>query len=403
MELEVRVHPTGFKRNWRGLALAEVVVCLAVLGSSVAVVTVGSSKLQDDARVTQSMANLRNLGVANSTYAADWADRQFTAVPDDMGLAFSMGLGPVDYSNQIGCMPQQILGYDAFESLWAWWCAGDLCDGYPGSAAYWNNCFDRVYQPMMLNGRPSLGSFRLPNVKSFNAYVGDKYYDSVFWAPKDKVPLRLAKTMFAAKGEFGLTTEVLPGTWSDLPSFGVDRGIALSSYVWSPAAMWSPEVFSHAGYKSPSGSDVPTAWRSPTVAKCRFPSLKSRMIEHHWLQDVQDSSSPHKHEGDPTRLFNQGVSSVTVTLFFDGRVAGLSVGEAMISDTIVRNMAEMEAEKGPGKLSALQTGLWSRDTPLGPGGYFGEECIGGPTTGAHMLTTDGIMGRDVMNLNTGGE
>ena len=44
------------------------------------------SLARDAALVTQSLGNMRNLAAANGAYGADWADRQFTACPDDAGL-----------------------------------------------------------------------------------------------------------------------------------------------------------------------------------------------------------------------------------------------------------------------------------------------------------------------------
>ena len=33
------------------------------------------------------------------------------------------------------------------------------------------------------------GSFRIPNVRNFNVYVGNKFYDPTFYAPKDTIVL----------------------------------------------------------------------------------------------------------------------------------------------------------------------------------------------------------------------
>ena len=44
-----------------------------------------------------------------------------------------------------------------------------------------------------------------------------------------------------------------------------------------------------------------------------------------------------------------------------------------------------------------QTGLWSRDTQWGADGYYGELSYDTlVNTSFHVLTTDGITGRDVM-------
>jgi hypothetical protein len=42
-------------------------------------------------------------------------------------------------------------------------------------------------------------------------------------------------------------------------------------------------------------------------------------------------------------------------------------------------------------------GLWSRDTPLGNNGYFVEHGFDGSPISHHILTTDGIRGRDTIS------
>ena len=66
--------------------------------------------------------------------------------------------------------------------------------------------------------------------------------------------------------------------------------VALASYVWSPAAMWGTEVHSHCGFKNP--RSMPAAFRSPAIGQCRFPDLKTRMLEHHWLQNNETDKCP---------------------------------------------------------------------------------------------------------------
>ena len=48
--------------------------------------------------------------------------------------------------------------------------------------------------------------------------------------------------------------------------------------------------------------------------------------------------------------------------------------------------------------AAQQTGdgLWSRDTPYGANGVWSNEAIGGFYNSAHLLTTEGILGRDLL-------
>ena len=50
-----------------------------------------------------------------------------------------------------------------------------------------------------------------------------------------------------------------------------------------------------------------------------------------------------------------------------------------------------------GSTNQCQTGLWSRDTQWGTDGYYGNFAYDTIVdTAYHVLTTDGILGRDVI-------
>ncbi|MCA9285621.1 MAG: hypothetical protein KDA22_10415, partial [Phycisphaerales bacterium] len=72
-----------------------------------------------------------------------------------------------------------------------------------------------------------------------------------------------------------------------------------------------------------------------------------------------------------------------VTLFFDGHVSAASTADAMDADQRASN------DSGHG--------LWSRDTPLGANGYYGSIAYDWVVdTSYHVLTIDGILGRDFL-------
>ena len=364
----------------RGFTIVELLVVISIIALLIAILLPAIGKARDAARVTQSAANLRNLAVANDTYASDWADRQYTAVPDDMGLT---GGRPDTYNSQVACMPQQVLGFDHNGRMWGWWCSGDLCPStYPSGSETAN--FNFAYKPYDWS---SGGSFRLPNAKGFNAYVGDRYYDPIFWAPKDVYPLRTAEKFFIYPDEFV----------TDPPGSAGGQTIANSSYCWSPSAMWNPEVHGSCGFKDP--DSMPAGYRSPSVGQCRFPDLKTRMLEHHWLQNTETDKNPSFTGSDPSWMFNHGYNSKPVTLFFDGHVSVVGVTDAMEADTRARKQTQDNnlCDHCPSGSGECQTGLWSRDSPLGTNGYYGNYAYDNIVdTSYHILTTDGIMGRDVI-------
>jgi prepilin-type N-terminal cleavage/methylation domain-containing protein len=374
------------KQHRKGFTIVELLVVVSIIALLIAILLPAIGKARDAARVTQSSANLRNLAVANESYSSDWADRQFTAVPDDMGL--SPNADPLFYNNNISCMAQQIAGIDATGKLWGAWCSGDLCpDSYDGDSGLWNGFFVMVYQPLSYGAPIPFGSFRTPNVKAFNAYVGSRFYDPVFYAPKDTYALNLAEGFFSSPEEFVATEST--------------SYIAWSSYCWSASAMWNPEVHSRCGHVNP--KNAPAAFRSPSVGQCRFPDLKTRMLEHNWMQNNETDKNPaFENFDDPSWTFNQGYNSKPVTMFYDGHVGVVGVADAMEADTRAQKQAENNntcnyCATSPGSTNECQPGLWSRDTQWGTDGYYGNFSYDTIVdTAYHVLTTDGILGRDVI-------
>jgi hypothetical protein len=242
---------------------------------------------------------------------------------------------------------------------------------------------------------PGTGAFRLPNAKSFATYLNGKFYDPVFYAPKDRATLDRAERYFGLADEF--TSEG-----------GV--GLVYSSYCWSPAAMWNQEVFGGPGappcnaFKSPhSPGNSPAqrnvaAYRVPSSSQARYPSLKTLMIEHQWLQNPPPQLiNPFFSGGTTPWYFNQGYNSNPVCLFFDLSIQLKGVWQAIDDD--------IRARTSFGGQCPQRGALWCRDTPLGVDGYFSGQAYdfqvgpvnqGGRPSAFHILTRNGISGRDFL-------
>ncbi|MDZ4829046.1 MAG: prepilin-type N-terminal cleavage/methylation domain-containing protein [Phycisphaerae bacterium] len=354
-----------------GFTIVELLVVISIIALLIAILLPAIGKARDAALVTQSLGNLRNMSAANSAYGADWNDRQFTACPDDAGLVNG---NCVTYTTSIACPPQQLLGWAANGSIWGYFIGTGKCSNFPGSCAEnW-----AVYKPITFTGVDArFGSFRLPNVKAFTGYVNNKYYDPVFWAPKDKISLAGAEKYFMFADQF---------TWDGSAS-------AFSTYCFSPAAMWGTEVFSEKGFKDP--NTLPGGYRSPAVGQSRYPDLKTRMLEHSWLQNAESAVNPNFSLQGPNGdtgssepwYFNHGYNSAPATLFFDGHVGIMSVADAMESDS----RAKSSNADTPG---LAEKGLWHRQ-PFGADGYYGPQSYDFLVDSSyHVLTTNGILGRD---------
>jgi prepilin-type N-terminal cleavage/methylation domain-containing protein len=355
------------QRNRKGgFTIVELLVVVSIIALLIALLLPAVQKGRDKALISQSVANLKNLASANETYAGDWGDRQFTCVPDDAGV---VGGNCNTYiqngANGVACPPQQLLGWDVNGAMWGYFLGGGRCAGYPGNCGNWI-----VHLPIGLPGTDAYGAWRIPGLKAFHDYVNGRFYDSTLYAPKDVVPLNNVAKYFTSAAEF--TYNQSEGIYED------------SSYCFSPAAMWDVKVLQRntatltgSGYTNP--NTLPAGFRSPPVSRCKYPAMKTRMLEHNWLQNTPDQLVSPFFTGNSTPwTFNAGYNSAPAGLFFDGHIE------------LVGCQRAQQGEQRAGK-------LWSRNTPYGTNGYYGAYSYDFLVdTSFHVFTTDGIEGRDVL-------
>ena len=315
-----------------GFTIVELLVVVSIIALLIALLLPAVQKGRDRALTSNSIANLKNLAAAAETYAGDWGERQFTAVPDDAGTLAGgdTAANCSNYVAQIACPPSQILGYDIDGGLWAYWIN---CGGIgAGSCNNWV-----VNVPYTFTGGSRYGAFRIPNVKAFNAYVGERFYDKTFWAPKDTVLLNTVERFFQTAAEFTTVVENGAQVYED------------SSYCWSPAAMWDASVLGK-GLNNPN----------------------------QFYNNPDSPVNPNFAGGSTAWQFNHGFNSAPACLFFDGHIELVGCRKAQTSD-----------ERG-GQ-------LWSRNTPTANTGYannLGYDNF--VNTAFHILTKEGIEGRDVL-------
>jgi type II secretory pathway pseudopilin PulG len=362
--------------------IVELLVVVSIITLLVAILLPAIGKAREQGRVSVSQANLRNLATAHASYASEWRDRQFTLCNDglaDYGTSAGTAFGTFAESNgdpghPVSWHPPVVLGWgyrdDGAYRLFTYFQApGQL--GNHGAV-----------QPLVFdsaNGVEYFGSFRLINAHQFSQYVNGRFYDRVFYAPKDTVVWDCASPCFDDPGEYCKQAKI-ESEVGDIPAW--------ASYVMSPAAMFSPAVMQH-GWTDP--WSIPGGFRGPTYAQARFSSLKTMMLEHHWLQnrsasDCNPGFDPGTYGGCEPWYFNHAEESAPLTLFYDGHVAGVGVRQAERAD------GRMRAQSGN-----PDWGLWSNDTPWGADGYLSEYAYDQAQTSFHILTTDGIQGRDVVD------
>jgi prepilin-type N-terminal cleavage/methylation domain-containing protein len=359
----------------RAFTIIELLVVISIIALLVGILLPAIGKAREQAKLTQSETNLRNIGTAHETYSAEWNDRQFTLINDNIAswgadsasafANFHAAAGGCGGNHDPGCHPPLILGHSDDSAS-----TGEV-DGIWG---YWMNHVGNQFLVQPIDFGNGFGAFRIPNARQFSQYLSGRFYDPVFYAPKDKAVWAAIEHCLDDPGEFCYQ--------------GSD--IWWSSYCNSPAGMFNPDVL---GLNEDTGLYFTDPWdfsggfRSPSVSTALYPTLKSRTLEHHWLQQARADCNPAwasgNYEGCEPYYFNAAFESAPVTLFYDGHIELLGAREATRAD------ARTEQQSG--------YGLWSRDTPFGTDGYFSDLAYDWTTTSFHILTVDGIRGRDVTN------
>jgi prepilin-type N-terminal cleavage/methylation domain-containing protein len=405
LELFVNGNIMNTHNRKSGFTIIELLVVVSIIGLLLSLLIPAVGKARDSALTTQSLSNLRNMAAACGSYGADWTDRQPTFIFDDFGqyVTTMNNSAGQNYQTATGsCPPSMILGYGGVigkcqpntVGIWAFWTP---CEASVGS---WSNVAYSI--PMILgsnwttdSGVEGSGSWRLPNVRMFSQYVNSKFYDKTFYAPKDKYSLERAQPAFERGEDFPLLCEV-------------PEQYVQSTYCFSPAAMFGPDAFSgRKGCATFSGNGMPPAvFRSPSVGQAAFPDLKTRMLEHQWLQNKEGPDFNPKFSGSIPYFFNHCINSAPATLFFDGHVSQSGCNDSMSAN------AQMIDANNSSSSTFKEKGLFASETLNNLPGSWGT--YGGYYTGAngmqganfnydtqvntsfHVFTVDGILGRDFM-------
>jgi len=374
------------RTNSFGFTVIELLVVIGIISILVGLLIPAIGRTRDSARLSQSQTNLRTLSTAHGAYAATFNDRQFTQINDNLGSYGNSAQEAItNFLSQAGSHPPIILG---------------RANGPNGTYANWQYFITpslpfnlNLVQPMTFGGSNlGLGSFRLINVRRFNTFVSGRFYDRVFYAPKDTVVMDAVDSPVSGAGSSSCFDD--PGEYCLRPAVGTNDLPVWSSYITSPAAMFAPQVMAASGWRSPWSLDA--GFRSPSMGHALHPSLKTLMIEHHWLQNARGTCNPGF--GGPTPYgrncepyyFNHGFESAPAALFYDGSVRTISTRRAQNSDLRVRQQ------------SGQTNGLWHREAgSLGGNGYHIDRAYDMSETSYHILTVDGIRGRDIVTGSGG--
>ncbi len=370
---------------YKGFTIVELLVVISIIALLIGILLPAIGKARDKARTTTSVSNLRQLAIAHNAYAGDWEDSQLSCARYNISAYNDM----TAYNAAIGMTGDHHERHPPLIAGWGY----NPASGQTGMYSYWPGlpghhwALEPIGFPGGSNGVPGFGWFRLPNVKSLSQYVNSRWYDKIFFAPKDPFWDFMEKCIDNPM-EFPNISGCNPPMWS--------------TYCLSPAALFAPDVFAYNEqtqeyYTDP--WDIPGGHRTPTMGSIRYPTLKTHMLEHPWLQNVRRIcnpafTSPWGEQCEPF-YFNGGFESTPATLFYDGHVRLFGAQEALNANR--RHIGQTQDDLNG------EFGLWSIDTPFGGGytpnsggGYYMDFAYDFTATSYHILTIDGAMGRDTL-------
>ena len=367
----------------KGFTIVELLVVISIIALLIGILLPAIGKARDKARTTTSVSNLRQLAVAVNAYAGDWEDAQVSMCRYNISAygsmaAYNIAIGG-DNSTFTTGHPPLIAGWGsgaAGNGLWALWPANTSWHwaveviGFPGGPGF-----------------EGFGWFRMANRKVLSTYINGRFFDKVYYAPKDPT-FTLIEPCLDQPGEFS-------------PEQGCNGPSRWPTYCFSPASLFAPDVMSlneQTGEYFTDPWELPGGHRTPPMSAIRYPTLKTHMLEHPWLQNVRRICNP---GFDPPQgvscepyFFNHGFESAPATLFYDGHVRLMGTQEALNA-----NRRHLAQTGGPNE----GFGLWSIDTPFGggyepsaSGGYFMDFAYDFTATSYHILTIDGALGRDTL-------
>ncbi len=344
-------------RNPSAFTIVELLVVGLILAVLLVVAVPSIAGARTSAGVQQSISNLTVISLAHVLYAADWDGRQVTWTRDDLGVydgevqaypqypPINAGLGPTSGGTWL------MWAYRATSANRAM--LQPICfPGGPGGAEYW-------------------GHFRIPNSRPFHDYLSGRYQDRVYFAPNDTIIVDPLEPCLDEPPEFVAYPSSCNPAWS--------------SSCFSAAAMYHPDVWrsnAAGGWQAP--WDLDHGYESPGLFQAAYPDLKTHMLEHSWLQNSPGECNPH-YTGCEPYYFNHSIDSAPVTLFYDGSVRLLPNAEVLSGDFQIL-----------GQTGGVD-GLWHRGTPFGANGYLIDVSYDFVPLSHHILTTDGILGRDTLN------
>ena len=407
--------------NRKAFTLVELLVVISIIALLVGILLPALSRARDAAMINTAKNNIRNVYMANANYNSEWKGNQFVGAPSDLakyGDTLSTAIqGYLDnmsaYGDEAGggWSPGPGVQFGETNTGQVWFC---------GNVQVYIAPYCWGSGPTSATQAPRHGTFLYPNTRQIAEYMEDSIVNKAYFSPKDSIVLDALKECMSSEGNLCPGDNNYGGYSGDYATFGISKFggysfppfIPPSSYCYSPANMVNPDVYdvdasesgTNNGFRDPCTFN--TGFRAPTLDQSRYPSLKSYLMEHHWLQNVTGEACHPRWDAaqyDYRHTSNDGSGwhwggcypslavhsfrSVPVTCFNDGHIGMMDINSCDKADNIVLNANSDEY--------GVATGTWHRFTHDGDSGYWLEAGTDWMDVCPHTHTAFGSNGRDI--------
>ena len=386
-----------------GFTIVELLVVISIIALLVGILVPAVQKARDSAKTTQSKSNIHQVMIALVNKQADDSDRHFSPAPDNLSrMVDEPGLDNEDdietaISNAGG---GDVLGIELGLTTGA---QVAYISGADGVAPF---CFGEGLTQSS-SGKPGYGAWRYPNAGQIAAYMNNAPLHPTFFAPKDTIPLAALEGCDSTSSSY-CASHAAHDRWG-IPYFWESNMLgAPSSYCISPAMMYDPAVYQWdmlQGKLPMDPMNLPRGFKPPSTSQAKYPSQKTWLMEHNWLQNVDNNEcginwggtwfmqSYGSWDGCEPEHFNAGRSSEPVTVMGDGSTITLQMARAERDSDFVES-GDNYNNQGLGLYDHPGNGTTMGGGNARAGGYYAGYSTDWVHFVGHVFTMDGIRGRD---------
>jgi prepilin-type N-terminal cleavage/methylation domain-containing protein len=385
-----------------GFTIVELLVVISIIALLIGILVPAVQKARDSAKVTQSKSNIHNVTIALQNYALDHGDRNFSTAPDNLSGGSRIGMhieDAIDALNPDNYDKTEVMGislgeYQASNRPVVYY-IGMFAGGGNETGGIAPYCF-RSGKTTSSTSKIGYGVWRYPNAGRVADYMQGRPLHKVYFAPKDIVPARALEACTEAAGSYCPSTEMVSvnGLLGSNDALWTSNMLqAPSSYCISPALMYSPSVYqwNPAASRLPRDPmDIPRGFKPPSTDQARYPSHKTWVMEHNWLQNLDNNDcginwggswfmgGEGTWDGCEPEHFNSSRHSEPVTSLADGSTTLFKVADAAADSITVANNDFLNSQ-----------GLWLKSMSFDPGGYYSGSGTDWVEWSGHSHTLDG--------------